>query len=112
MAKYEVFLKGDFHKIITAVDLAVMGKSISASLEDSSYYESGDVKLAVRVYERYSYLGNNRVSLNITLLQNGQDIKFTAISSGGSSAVFFKMNTIGEENFLSTILDTVQQFML
>ena len=50
------------------------------------------------------------VSLNITLLQAGDRIMFSAITSGGSQAVFFKMNTFGEEAFLDVIRDTVRKY--
>lgn len=56
-------------------------------------------RCAVRVFERYSYMGGNRVSMNVTLVGNDRDLFFSAITSGGSSAVFFKLNTLGERAF-------------
>ena len=48
-----------------------------------------------------AWAGNNRVSLSVTLFQNGDEgIHLSAITSGGSQAVFFKINTWGEEAFL------------
>ena len=55
------------------------------------------------MYERYSWTGGNRVSMNMTLVGRGQDLFLTAITSGGSQAMFFKVNTWGEEAFLDTI---------
>ena len=48
--------------------------------------------------------GDNRVSLNVTLFQ-GEDgvIHLSAITSGGSQAMFFKLNTFGEEAFLDKL---------
>ena len=43
------------------------------------------------------------MSLNLTLVGNGQDLFLSAITSGGSQAVFFKLNTIGEESFLADV---------
>ena len=37
-------------------------------------------------------------------------IRLSAITSGGSQAVFFKVNTLGAESFLDTIRDTVERF--
>ena len=46
------------------------------------------------------------MSLNITLFQNGEDpIKLSAITAGGSQAVFFKINTLGEEAFLDKLIE-------
>lgn len=54
MAKYERTLTGDFYGLLAAVEQGIMKGSISASLEDQSNFEAGDVCIAVRVFERYS----------------------------------------------------------
>ena len=61
------------------------------------------VRCAVRVYERYSIMGSNRVSLNVTLMGRDGELYLSAITSGGSQATFFKLNTIGEEAFLGKL---------
>jgi len=55
-------------------------------------------------------MGGNRVSLNITLIGNGNRLFLTAITSGGSQAVFFKMNTMGEESFLNCVKEIVENY--
>lgn len=45
----------------------------------------------------------NRVSLNVTLFGNRDTIHLSAIASGGSQALFFKLNTFGEEAFLDKL---------
>ncbi len=97
----EKTLSGDFNQIIKKIENGILNGSMSASLEDSSDFYSGDARCSVRVFERYSYAGGNRVSMNVTLFQNGNDeIRLSAITSGGSQAVLFKINTWGEEAFL------------
>ncbi len=81
----------------------------SASYEDGSDCRMGDVRCAVRVYERYSAAGGNRVSLAMTLVGNGRDLFLSAITSGGSQAVFFKVNTWGEASFLNTLVDAAER---
>ena len=103
MAKYERAFTGDFDSALSRLEQAVLNGSASASYEDGSDYRSGDFRCAVRVYERYSWTGGNRVSMNMTLVGRGQDLFLTAITSGGSQAMFFKVNTWGEEAFLDTI---------
>lgn len=77
---------------------------MSASLEDASDFRSGSARCSVRVFERYSYIGNNRVSLTLTLFQNGDEpVRLSAITAGGSQAIFFKINTWGEESFLDKL---------
>ena len=104
MAKLERTLSGDFNQLIKKIETGILNGSMSASLEDSSDFYSGDARCSVRVFERYSYAGGNRVSMNVTLFQNGNnEIRLSAITSGGSQAVLFKINTWGEEAFLDKL---------
>ena len=104
MAKLEQSISGDFCEILSRIEDGILGGSVSATLEDSSDFYSGDARCSVRVFERYSYAGGNRVSLSVTLFQNGNEpVKISAITSGGSQAVFFKFNTWGEETFLDKL---------
>lgn len=102
-------MKGDFDSILERLHTGILEGSASASFEDGSDYAKGDVRCAVRVYERFSYTGNNRVSLNLTLVGRGEDIFLSAITAGGSQAVFFKLNTFGEESFLDKLVEIVKQ---
>ncbi len=104
MAKFEKTLTGNFNEILNRIEDGILNGSMSASLEERSDFRSGDAKCSVRVFERYSYMGGNRVSLNVTLFQNADEpIQLSAITSGGSQAMFFKINTFGEEAFLDKL---------
>lgn len=107
MAKLEKHMHGDFDSLLRKLDDGILSGSMSASLEDGSDFSCGDVRCAVRVYERYSWTGGNRLSMTITLFGNGEDLFLSAITSGGSNAMFFKMNTIGEDAFLDTVLNII-----
>ena len=104
MAKFEKTIQGDFEELLKRIEAGILEGSMSASLEATSDFQEGNSRCSVRVFERYSYAGGNRVSLNVTLFQ-GEDgvIHLSAITSGGSQAVFFKMNTWGEEAFLDKL---------
>lgn len=111
MAKLERTLYGNFHEILEAIDGAVLNNSASASFEDGSDMALGVCRCAVRVYERYSMIGGNRVSLSVTLLTDGSGVsQLCAVTSGGSQAVIFKINTFGESAFLDTIVTAVDRF--
>lgn len=104
MAKLEKKMSGDFDQILNKIEKGILGGSVSASLEDSSDFYSGNARCNVRVFERYSYAGGNRLSMTVTLFQNGEDeIHLSAITAGGSNAMFFKFNTWGEETFLEKL---------
>ena len=109
MAKYEKHFRGDFAQVLAQIDRAVMEGSSSASLEDSSDMSCGAARCAVRVYERYSWSGGNRVSLSVTLFGVGDELMLSAITAGGSQAMFFKVNTWGEEAFLDSIRETLER---
>lgn len=104
MAKLEQVVYGDFNQILNKIEKGILNGSMSASLEESSDFESGSARCSVRVFERFSWSGSNRVSLSVTLFQ-GDDgvIKLSAITAGGSQAMFFKINTFGEEAFLDKL---------
>ena len=104
MAKLERTVNANFDQLLRCIESGIMESSISASLEESSDFRSGAARCAVRVFERYSYLGGNRVSLTVTLFQNeGGPVRVSGISTGGSQAMFFKINTFGEEAFLEKL---------
>lgn len=111
MAKLERTINGDFDQLLCKIENGIVHGSISAALEDSSDFQSGTARCSVRVFERFSYAGNNRVSLNVTLFQNaGEPVFVSAITSGGSQAVLFKLNTLGEMAFLDKfkeVLDSI-----
>ena len=107
MAKLERTLTGDFDALLDYLHDGILSGSASASWEDGSDYSGPDFRCAVRVYERYSLLGGNRVSLTLTLVGEGNRIFISAITSGGSQAMFFKVNTWGEEAFLGALQDVV-----
>ena len=109
MAKYERAFTGDFDTVLEKLHDGVLNGSASASYEDGSDYCAGDFRCAVRVYERYSWTGGNRVSMDLTLVGRGRELFLSAITSGGSQAMFFKVNTFGEEAFLDTIRKTVDR---
>lgn len=111
MAKYERTLTGDFNELVNWLHTDITRGSFSASYEDGSDFSTGNIKLAVRVYERYSMIGKNRVSLSITIIGNMRDLFVSAITSGGSQAVLFKINTFGENAFLELCIKSLERYI-
>ena len=110
MAKLERTLTGDFDALLDYLHDGIVGGSASASWEDGSDYYGRDFRCAVRVYERYSLMGGNRVSLGLTLIGEGDQIFLSAITSGGSQAVFRKMNTLGAGAFLEKVEELLDRW--
>lgn len=107
MAKYERMVNGNFQRIVSSLDDAIMNGSATATLEETTSFSIGDFRSTVRVYERYSYFGGDRVSLTLSIAGSGNTYKVSAITTGGSQAMFFKLNTWGEESFLETITGAI-----
>lgn len=109
MAKLERSINENFDQLLLNIESGILNSSMSASLEESSDFRSGDARCSVRVFERYSYSGGNRVSMSVTLFQNGEDepVQLSAITAGGSQAVFFKINTWGEGAFLDKLSEVL-----
>ena len=102
MAKYECHLVGDFDEILKQIESGILNGSISASLEDRSDYNCDGVRCAVRVFERYSMLGGNRLSMNVTLIGKGKTCFCPPLPRRQQGHVF-KINTLGEGVFLDQI---------
>lgn len=111
MAKYVKSFKGNYHNFVRYIENEVVQGSMSASIEDKHIKRMNDVVCTVLVFERFSYTGGNRVSMNLTILGEQDNITLIAITSGGSQATFFKINTWGESSFLDTLIDPVEDYI-
>ncbi|MBN1891171.1 MAG: hypothetical protein JW780_00150 [Clostridiales bacterium] len=111
MSKYEKQLTGNFSDFVRYMDEAITSGSMTATFEDGSDFSVENARIAVRVYERYSMIGGNRVSLNLTILGVGDQITVSAITSGGSQAMFFKINTFGEGAFLDACASAIDRYL-
>ena len=99
-----------FDQLLWKLENEIPASSWSAELEAGSDFKEGDARCSVRVFERYSVMGGNRLSLTLTMFQNGDSpIRLSAITAGGSQAVFFKVNTLGEESFLEDVKGLLEE---
>ena len=108
MAMLERNLTGNFSQVLDRLHSGVLDSNISATYEDGSDFRIGNVYCAVRMYERYSWFGGNRVAMSLTLVGQGRNLFLSAIASGGSQAMFFKINTWGEEAFLDRARELIE----
>ena len=108
MAKFEKTVNLPLFQTVSKVENAVLNGSMTASLEESSDFATGTARVAVRVFERYSFLGSNRVSMSVTMVSAGTGTHICAVTAGGSQAMFWKINTVGEESFLDTLREAFE----
>lgn len=107
MAKYERSFKGELDPFLAAVEASIVDQSTSAELVDATDVMVGNTRVAVRVWERYGVLASSRVSLSLTVAGCDGWVYASAIGSGGSQALLFKVNTFSEENFLATAVTAI-----
>ena len=75
-----------FDQLLWKLENEIPASSWSAELEAGSDFKEGDARCSVRVFERYSVMGGNRLSLTLTMFQNGDSpIRLSAITAGGKS---------------------------
>lgn len=56
---------------------------------EKSNYEDENVKMAVRVYDKYFMRNISRASLNVTIIDSGREVFISAIGvDGGNGAIF------------------------
>jgi hypothetical protein len=110
MAQYQHELTADVDGFVAYLDRAIPQGSITAKFEAASDIRIGDARMVVRVYERFSAIGGNRVSLCISILAVGQMLALSAVTAGGSQAMFFKVNRFGEDAFLDQAVRAIEGY--
>ena len=103
-------LTGSADALADHLDSAITGGSVSASIENRDELAIGDARMLVRTYERYSMTGGNRVTLTASILAVGDTLEVALTTSGGSQAVFFKINIFGEEAFMQQGIQAIDSF--
>jgi hypothetical protein len=110
MAHDDRLLYGDPDALVTHLDSTILSGSVTASREHAVDHEIGDARMLVRVYERYSATGGNRVSLCVSILAIGTEMAVSFVTAGGSKAMLWKFNTFGEDAFLNLALRATASF--
>ena len=110
MAKYTAHVNGDFAQIVDFIDLELRRQSVSLSLEEIFDTQVKGIRISQRAYERFSWAGGNRASLSVLFIETEDGADICGIATGGSQAMFFKINTFGEHAFLETLETAIQNW--
>lgn len=110
MAKYETIIATTLQEVLPFITQKMKGSSLTLSIVDESLLEYSSCKVLVRVYERYSMSGSNRLTMTLTLLEVENQVHCSVITGGGSQGMFFKVNTLGEHSFLSKMKEIIEEF--
>lgn len=107
-ARLDGQIVGDLDAVLARLDDSITRSSATAKLVAAEDLVVGGARTAVRVYERFSMTGGNRLSLTFCLLAVGEEIALSAVTAGGSQGVLLKLNTFGEEAFLEKAREAVE----
>lgn len=106
MSKYEKQIEGNFEETLSALHNNIMNR-FSMELVDKSDLELGNVKIGVRVYDKYYFRNDNRASLSVTVVGTGKDLIISAIGSGGGSGILFNFSWGAEDDIVSIVESVV-----
>lgn len=110
MAKLHAQIRNiGFEQAVNDITDITLKRSVSSSMEETFDEVFGDTKCSIRTIERYSLMGDNRVSMTIVFIQNGDEpIHIMATSTGGGGGPL-KLFAWGEASFLDTLKSTLVQ---
>ncbi|MBE5781445.1 MAG: hypothetical protein E7328_06475 [Clostridiales bacterium] len=102
MAKLEHVLLGNFDELLTYFTEGLLSTSKTASVEETSDFTFAGARSCTRVFERYSYTGQNRVSLCLTLFQSDGGPIFVGAITAASGGGYRKPvgDTVSDRTFL------------
>lgn len=101
MARYEATVHGTIEEVKEFINKNKPRLGMTIKTEEEIEGVVDEVKYYMAGFERYAYLGQNRVSLNVLMLEYSDGVRVVATSLGGSQAVFVKINHWSEDNFLN-----------
>ncbi|RHW40354.1 hypothetical protein D1B31_12450 [Neobacillus notoginsengisoli] len=109
MAKYEKTIIGDFEKVVNRLERDIGNSGMSMKLVDESNYNSGDTKIAVRVFDKFFMRNGNRASLSLTVVGYRRNIFISAIGAGGGQGVFVNFSLGAEDNMVTIVRNSIEQ---
>ena len=110
MAKYTTTVAGSLEQLRKYISRNGPNLGATITLEEEISGTADGVKYWIGTYERYAVLGENRVSLNIVLLEFSEGVRVIATSSGGSQAMFLKINHWSEDNFMNDFVSIIETY--
>ena len=112
MAKFEKVVIGDFNTIVYELDKAIREGGVSMNLVEESTYQSGDVLVDTRVYDKYFMRNSSRCSLSVTVVSSGDEVYISAIGAGGGQGVFFNFSLGAEAEMVDIVRDALERMGL
>lgn len=111
MAKYEIKITGNFEEVVNHLQNDITNSGLTMELVDESNFNIGDMKIAVKVYDKYFMRNGNRASLSLTVVSKGRDIFISAIGAGGGQGIIFNFSLGAEEEMVEVVQYSIKQLI-
>jgi hypothetical protein len=109
MAKYEDTITGQFDEVVNRLHNDIMNSGLSMELVDQSSYAVQNVKIEIRVYDKYFYRNRSRASLSLTVVGNKNTIFVSAIGAGGGQGIFLNFSLGAETEMVNIVKNSIQK---
>ncbi len=109
MAKYEKTMTGKFEEVLKQLENDISNSGMTMNLVDKSDYSCEDIKIALRVYDKYFMRNGSRASLSLTIVGNGMDIFISAIGAGGGQGIIFNFSLGAEDNMVGIVRESINR---
>lgn len=109
MAKYEKTMIGQFDQVMNRLERDIENNAFSMNLVEESNYSSGDVKIGVRVYDKYFMRNESRASLSLTVVGRENNIFISAIGAGGGKGILFNYSLGAETSMVDIVRKSVER---
>lgn len=110
MAKVERFVKGDLDELREYVISGLSRLYVTFGVEDEFLGESNGHRYWLMAGEKYSAIGGNRMSINVTVIEEDDNNHVMATSTGASQGVFIKINTWSESELLKDFANILENW--
>lgn len=110
MAKIERQLRADAQKLVDYLHDGIYNSGMSVELVESAARRYGDVTVWLYVYDKYYMRNSSRASLTLQVVSDGEDVRITAIGSGGGSGSIFNFDYGAGDNFVNVVADLVDRY--
>ena len=108
MAKYEKRFRGDRTQVLDRLDQEFRKSIYTISQSEESQIGMSDVSCVLRVYEAYR-LDGSRADITLAMMEQGDELYFSAIVTGGQRALSFLSPARAETALLEIIQNTIEQ---
>lgn len=95
VAKYVDQIPGDIDEFTSYFEKAILERKLFSTVKHQFRTKVNDVCCSVQVFEGYTFLGGNWLTMNVTAIEYGGQLKVAVMTSGGSNALFFKNSSLG-----------------